>query len=114
MSRWQQIRRRDWSEIREVWLEHVPPIPSQGARPTVAVEAIIAAGIRDETLTAENLNIFPEGLREAVLWEALFLLHKGGHTIGAAEATLRSGRMSWSQFDAYHGAFMACRAVMAF
>ncbi|HJT41975.1 MAG TPA: hypothetical protein VJ750_00595 [Rhizomicrobium sp.] len=114
MNRWQQIGKRDWGQIREIWANHVPPIPRRAAAPTILSEKIIGDGLAAQSLVFDALNVCPDSLREAILWEAVFLLHKGGHAICSAQDTLNSGRVSWSQFNAYHGAFLVGRAVLAF
>lgn len=110
--KWQNFREREWTHIRESWLEHVPTFPSIGSPPYPGLE-------RMELLRSiqipDNHSRFPdvEGLRENALSEAVFLFHKCAHTNLATQRIGESGMHSWSLFNAYHSAYLGAKGIMA-
>jgi hypothetical protein len=110
--KWQNFRERDWDEIRNHWLSHIPNFPAIGAGPDPGL---------DELNTLQEINIpsphgrFADvaGLRSNTLWESVFLFHKCSHTNLAAQRLAQSGMHSWCLFNAYHSAYLGARGVMA-
>lgn len=108
----QNFRRRDWSEIRDSWLEHVPTFPSLGARPDPGLERL--QPLLEISVLKDNER-FPDvaGLRSLTLWEAVFLFQKCAHTNLAAQRLGSRGMQSWCLFNAYHSAYLGARGMTA-
>jgi hypothetical protein len=110
--KWQNFGTRNWEEIRDSWLGHIPKFPSTGARPDPGLERL-------EPLLAidlpENHGRFADvpGLRRLTLWEAVFLFHKCAHVNLAAQRLGKQGMHSWCLFNAYHAAYLGARGTMA-
>jgi hypothetical protein len=109
-AKMQNVRRREWSEIRDSWLEYIPSFPGIAARPDPGLEhlqPLLDIG------TPEGR--FPDvpGLRSQTLWEAVFLFHKCAHTNLAAQRLGLQGMHSWCLFNAYHSAYLGARGTMA-
>lgn len=108
----QNFLRRNWDEVRDSWLEHVPDFPSVGARPDPDLEHL--QPLLDIDLPRDHER-YPDiaGLRAIALWEAVFLFHKCSHTNLAAQRLGRQGMYSWCMFNGYHSAYLGARGIMA-
>jgi hypothetical protein len=53
------------------------------------------------------------GVREALLREGVFLLHKAAHVVGCGQLTANIGMPSWSLSTAYQGAYFAKQGILA-
>jgi hypothetical protein len=103
---------RDWDEVRDSWLESVPPFPSIGARPDPGLEHL--QPLLDLALPENNGRFTDvDGLRLQMLWEAVFLFHKCSHTSLAAQRLGAQGMYSWCLFNAYHSAYLGAKGIMA-
>jgi hypothetical protein len=110
--KFQNIKARRWYDLRDAWLENVPPFLDPGAKPDPGVERL--APLQELSLP-DNIDRLPDvpGLRTNLLWEAVFLFHKCAHSHLAAQRLGHIGMHSWSMFNAYHAAYIGARGVMA-
>ncbi len=108
----QNFRERNWKEVRDSWLGHIPNFQSAGARPDPGLERL--QPLLDLVLPRDNGRFSDiDGLREMMLWEAVFLFHKCSHTNLAAQRLGSQGMQSWCLFNAYHSAYLGARGIMA-
>ena len=114
-KKWDKIRKRDWAEVRDAWIDHVPTFSSVGATPDPGLERLATLStttipeLRDPPIRLTDI----EGIRRNALWEAVFLFHKCSHTNLAAQRLGEKGMHSWCMFNAYHSAFLGARGIMA-
>jgi hypothetical protein len=80
-----------------------------GDLPTIKAAVLSARG--DDPAEIEQPIL---GLREGVLAEGMFLLHKSAHVLGAAQIHIERGLCSWSLSSAYHAAFFGIKAILHF
>lgn len=106
----QNFRSREWIEVRDSWIEHVPGFPSIAARPEPGLEHL--QPLLDLDAVEGRFPDVP-GLRSQALWEAVFLFHKCAHTNLAAQRLGLEGMHSWCLFNAYHSAYLGARGTMA-
>lgn len=114
-AKWQKFRERDWEEIRNAWLAHIPVFPSVAARPDPGLEhltSLLEVELPDMNTGAVRKPDV-EGIRRNALWEAVFLFHKCAHVNLAAQRLGREGMHSWCMFNAYHSAYLGARGIMA-
>lgn len=113
--KWDKIVRRNWEQIRDAWLDHVPTFSSIGAIPDPGLEHLAALltsnipEIKDAPARFQDM----EGMRRNALWEAVFLFHKCSHTHLAAQRLAGRGMHSWCMFNAYHSAYLGAKGIMA-
>ena len=55
-----------------------------------------------------------QGIRLAILTEAIFLAHKAAHVLGASQVHAEKGMISWSTSSAYYSAFFGMQAILRF
>src|SRR6266851_9097377 len=110
--KFQNIKARRWTDLRDAWLEHVPTFSGPGAKPDPGLERLPPL---QEVALPDNKDNVPDvpGVRTNMLWEAVFLFHKCAHSHLAAQRLGYMGMHSWSMFNAYHSAFLGARGVMA-
>jgi hypothetical protein len=110
--KWQNIGRRNWADVRNSWLTHIPRFPAVGAHPDPGLEGLNSLS---EITLPVNHDRFQDvaGLRTNALWEAVFLFHKCSHTNLAAQRLAQQGMHSWCLFNAYHSAYLGARGLMA-
>src|SRR4051812_11134992 len=112
-SKWQNIGRREWNQIRDSWLGYVPRFESVGSRPDPGLDKL--PPLLQLTISTQGADRVSDvtGLRTTLLWEAVFLFHKCAHTYLAALRLGHAGMQSWSLFNAYHSAYLGARSLMA-
>lgn len=114
-SKWDKIRKRNWDEVRDAWIAHVPRFTTIGATPEPGLErlpSLITADIPKAT-DAPTRRPDVDGLRRNALWEAVFLFHKCSHTHLATQRLGHTGMHSWCMFNAYHSAYLGARGILA-
>lgn len=117
---WQQqaskLGKRLWPDLYGHWLSVAPDHLLNGLGPQEGIGELLTVkdvakrvdpqhGLR---LTAEDA---PSGLREGVLLEAVYLLHKAAHVLGAAQCHLKQGMWSWSLSGGYQSAAFSMRSI---
>lgn len=109
-----RIDRRSWDEVRDGWLNYLPSISISGQPPDFNISELpyIQQVVRKVPETGEYHEELP-GLREAILHEGLFLLHKATNTSGATEIQIDNGILTWSLSSGYHSAFFSAKAIMS-
>lgn len=110
-----RLSARSWDDIEGKWLSYLTDF-AQG--PITPVNSLtehpgLKDAVKDTPNTGELRGEIPN-YRPAVLREAIFLLHKSGHVLGAAETHAQSGLPSWSLSSAYHSAFFSLKSLLAF
>ena len=110
------VLRRRWTEIAPDWLHAIPNIDPPGAQPEGPLSSLISFEAAAEAASSGVAPFLTEapGFREAVLHEALFLLHKASHVTGLAQTQFCRGARTWSVSDAYHGSLFAAQSIMHF
>lgn len=113
--KWQNVRGRNWEEIRGAWLADIPSFPGVGSRPSPGLEqlATLQAISIPKISAPPTLVSDPQGIRPNVLWEAVFLFHKCAHANLAAQRLGQRGMLSWCLFNAYHAAYLGAKGLMA-
>ncbi len=106
------IPHRSWESLLNEWLNFLPKLdtpalPPEGLHNFYPLQSYLASHSSEETLLDEV-----EGLRTLMFHEGLFLLHKAGHVIGAAELQAHNGILTWSLSTAYQGALFGALAIM--
>lgn len=106
------IKGRPWEQIAGFWLEALPSIDPPGGPPDTSIRELLELlGIKNEVMSGDaHENV--QGLREALLREAIFLLHKASHVLSCAEVMHIQGRRTWALSDGYHAALFAARAIL--
>lgn len=108
----QNIGHREWTEVRDSWLEWIPSFPAIGdieQRPTLEdLEGLCKMPLPRDPARLGDV----EGLRPTMLWEAVFLFQKCGHTMLAAQRLGLQGMHSWCLFNAYHSAYLGAKGIM--
>lgn len=113
--RWDKIGKRDWDDIRDTWISHVPQFPTLGAAPDPGLErltSLLALSIPNATTGPAERSEDIEGVRRNALWEAVFLFHKCSHANLAAQRLGQLGMHSWCMFNGYHSAYLGAKGVM--
>lgn len=110
--KWQNIGTRNWEQIRDAWIAHVPRFPAIAARPDPGLDQL-GPLLRIPLDKANERYPDVPGLRANCLWEAVFLFHKCSHTTLAAQRIAQRGMHSWCLFNAYHAAYLGAKGVMA-
>jgi hypothetical protein len=110
-----KILGRDWAELRQYWLEYVPRLSDPGQPPELLLHELeelgqLLAGIPHDQVKDVDDEI--PGLRAGLLHEAIFLLHKSAHVMGASLVHVSQGMCTWSASSAYHSAAFAMRSVL--
>jgi hypothetical protein len=111
-SKWQNLGRRTWVEIRDSWLAHFPPLENVASRPEPGLEQLLNLQEFTPPTSHARFSDFV-GLRSNLLAEAIFLFHKCSHTQLATQRIAKQGMHSWCLFNAYHSAYLGARGIMA-
>lgn len=112
-----RILSRDWSELRDWWIDHVPNISPSGSPPSDALAELTSLEARLKAITKNQVEEVAEdlpGVRAGLLHESLFLLHKSAHVLGSSLVHVEAGMCTWSISNAYQSAFFGIKAVMGF
>lgn len=109
-----RISRREWPAVRGAWLGSLPSIDRPGAAPEHGVSQLeVLRGPLSRTPETGEYREQVAGVREAVLREGVFLLHKAAHVVGCGQLTANIGMPSWSLSTAYQGAYFAKQGLLA-
>lgn len=112
-----RILERDWTRLRDDWLDYVPSISSPGKAPDDELSELADLQVKLAAITRlqvhEHVDDLP-GLRSSLLHEAVFLLHKAAHVLASALVHVTGGMCTWSISSAYHSAFFGMKSVMGF
>jgi hypothetical protein len=106
---------RAWTDLRVLWLDVAPTSPLLGEAPEYElgeIASVVSAVSGVDERTGLRLDVEPDGLREAMLCEAVYLLHKAAHVIGAARIHVERGILTWSLSSAYQAAAFAMRSIL--
>jgi hypothetical protein len=107
------IRKRLWEHIAGFWLSALPSIESPGEPPEAPLSEVLAAlGLKADLQKGTPLERDVKGLRQELLRESIFLLHKASHVLSCAQVMHVQGRRTWALSDGYHAALFASRAVL--
>jgi len=106
----QRLRGRDWQSIKEAWLLQPPNFPEPGQMPELSSDEILDfVGIEAPT---ELVRIAAaDGVRPAVLSEAICLFLKARHAESAAHRLRDEGLITWSLFNYYHSAYLGAKGI---
>ena len=108
---------RDWEKVRENWQAYIPTIHVAGTPSADEIGEMPNLQVELQKVASDNLQLLDTpvlGLRQAILHEGIYLLHKAAHVLGAAQVHIDEGMCCWSVSTAYQGAFFAMNAVVHF
>ncbi len=109
-----RIDRRDWSKLCDKWLSFIPSYNFPGEAPEheildfVGIETIY----RKTQSARGELKFDVPFLRQEVLREAIYFVHKSTHVCGAANIHLENGALSWAISSAYQSSFFALKGIL--
>lgn len=112
-----KLRSRSWLQVRDAWLAYLPTIDAVGEAPEerLADLTTLQKAAEEVNKEKEESKEFSEeigGLRQGILAEALFVLHKAANVLGCAQVHVSRGLCSWSLSSAYHAAFFGMKAIL--
>ncbi|MDB6122792.1 MAG: hypothetical protein JWQ71_1785 [Pedosphaera sp.] len=112
-----RVRARDWNNVRDSWFNFIPDIVPSGSAPAEATADIIDTQLLHDELREKNSCRIVDveqaiGVRQSILAEAIFLLHKAAHVIGTAERMAVDGHPTWAMMNAYQGSLFAAKGVI--
>lgn len=110
-----KISGRSSIQITNGWLAHIPELGTIGLNPSAAME------VRNEVLKSNYSEATQEkpaivqvsGIRDAILHEALYLLHKAAHVELLCARHMQHGRYTWAVSDAYQASLFALSSFLA-
>ena len=118
------ISRRSWEKLSVRWLDDIPTINPPGTPPESCVADV--PGLPDLGLKIFHQAKLPKGendvvtafeelplLRKLMFHEAVYLLHKARHLLGAAEFHARDGLRTCSLSTGYQSALLSAKAISA-
>jgi hypothetical protein len=108
-----RIDPRNWDEIKAKWLSYSPTIYSPGEPPQDEIFSFV--GLPDLLLKAKKNPEHHEevsGLRQEILREGFYFLHKSVHVCGCAISHLNNGILSWSISSAYQSSFFSLKGIL--
>lgn len=120
---WEQqaskFMRREWGTVCNNWIRVAPDSLLNGEGPQGSIGQLpsvkaIASSVDSKHGLRLSDDDAPAGLREGILLEAIFLVHKAAHVFGAAQVHSRQGLLSWSLADGYQSAAFAMRSILSF
>jgi hypothetical protein len=109
-----KIASRRWQELRAAWLAHVLPDGYPEGVETTEVRDLphllqeVHSGPRDHPRQCPMVD----GLPPLVLAEAVILLQKAVHVLGACQVHVGVGMCSWSLASGYQSAVFAAHAIL--
>jgi len=117
----EKISIREWSAIRNAWLDYIPnhaspwPIPEHELHELTSLQQELKkfSACHTRNIDTETFEYEIEGFRVAVLHEAIILIHKGANVLRASADETAHGYRTWSRSSAYHSAFFAMRGLLA-
>jgi hypothetical protein len=110
-----RILARDWEQLREAWLDHVPNLSEPGQPPETTISDLPDLDNYLRKIPKDQVEeVFEDilGLRSGLLHEGIFLLHKAAHVMGSALVHVGQGMCTWSCSSAYQSALFAMRAAL--
>lgn len=109
-----RIERRDWSKLREKWLSFIPSYNYPGETP--AHEILDFVGLESIYLKTNSapgeLKMDVPLLRQEVLREGIYFVHKATHVCGAANIHVENGAITWGISSAYQSSFFALKGIL--
>jgi hypothetical protein len=110
-----RVSQRDWAAIKDLWVGYSGHLNGSGQPPPSLADEILSRLIEPKNLPLEGERRFETPLlRDALLSEAVFGLHRAAHVLGACEVHVDAGILTWSISNAYHSAFLALDSVLKF
>ncbi|HQX74239.1 MAG TPA: HEPN domain-containing protein [Chitinophagaceae bacterium] len=109
-----RIDKRDWSKLCDKWLSFIPSFSYPGEAPEHQILDFVGLeAIYHKTQSAQGgLKIDVPLLRQEVLREAIYFVHKSTHVCGAANIHLENGALSWAISSAYQSSFFALKGIL--
>jgi len=101
--------------MRDDWAGYIPSIFPTGSAPSTLIEDYYQFEEAAQKASKARSGVHRQeikGMRQLVLAEAVYFLHKSSHVIGASESHARNGIQTWSLSGAYHGAMFGAKAIM--
>lgn len=110
-----RIAKRDWPALQDRWLNEIGGMRwgSPGTQPEVALSDLPELSSAGKLLPATGeIREDIDGLRAAVLREAIFLLHKSAAVLVACHDQAVGGSSTWSLSTGYQCAFFAAEGIL--
>jgi hypothetical protein len=107
-----RLQHKDWSELRDLWLGHLPAIDFDTTFPEPTLDQL--PRLRHPELNASGLAEVPyaDGWREAVFREAILLARKFIYCGSLLPALCNEGRTTWMAIAAYEAAFYGAKSFV--
>ncbi len=104
---------REWRDIKNAWLGYIPTIDPPGRVPDSPLADLPTLRSQVVDVGQQPKEVMEEivGLREGVLIEGLFLLHKAANVLGCAQVDVAKGLRSWALSNAYQSAFFSMKSI---
>lgn len=110
-----RLQQKNLDELLKGWLDHVPNYHNAGEPPTGGVSEIDTVSQAFSRVQRDGDLIEPlEGIRPAVLHEAVYLAHKAVHVELSCIDLIEKGRHTWAAVDAYQSSLFAIASISAF
>lgn len=111
-----KIACRDWGDLRDYWGQSLLDVDPPGSAPEHTVAELV--GVEQELEECQEtvprfVDSIP-GVRDCILHEGIFLLHKAVNVLGAAERHADAGIESWALSSGYHASLFAAQAIVRF
>lgn len=109
-----RIDQRDWENIREKWLSYIPDYDFPGQSPAHQILEFVGLNSIFQKTSASPGEYKTEVplLRQEILREAIYFIHKATHVCGTANIHLENGVLSWGISSAYQSAFFALKGIL--
>ena len=114
MSPLKNLPHRNWSILRDLWLNHIPEIDLSASFPEPTLRDL--PEVR-ETIGSAQAGIevaYVSGARESVFREAIVLARKFSYCRSVSRSAAREGFPTWSTIAAYDACFYGAKAFCYF
>ncbi len=113
-----RIERRDWSNVRGIWLDQSIRFDGDDWSPAMEVSELISLqswlseylGDRQNVDKLDTTNSI-DGLLPSLALESIYVAQKAAHVLSGAESHTSIGMHSWSLSSAYQSALLSARAI---
>ncbi len=106
-----RIPHRSWTDIRDVWLTHIPDIHFDEEFPAPTLWDILGTERIETPTTAIGEIAYIEGVRESVFREVVILARKFTYCRKVAICSTADGHPTWSVIAAYDACFFGAKAI---
>lgn len=114
-SKISRLQQKNLDRIIQGWANHVPSCQEAGERPLAGIGEISTVAELFKKVQRDGELLEPlEGVRSAILHEAIYLAHKAIHVELGCLELLERGRHTWAVVDAYQSSLFSIASIFAF